>query len=69
MPSSGSDNGRSSEKRALKGSEDTATPDDTAAERIALRKVDWHILPVIFLYYMISFLDRYLVFASLTYSC
>lgn len=31
---------------------------DYAAEKAALRRVDWHVLPMFFLYYMFSFLDR-----------
>lgn len=52
------ENDRASEKRAVDGSEEGSPNSDLAAEGVALRKVDWHILPVIFLYYMFSFLDR-----------
>ncbi|KAL8987792.1 MAG: hypothetical protein Q9177_003044 [Variospora cf. flavescens] len=39
-------------------SDDGSAKGDVVAERTALRKVDWHILPLIFLLYMFSFLDR-----------
>ena len=39
-------------------SDDGSMRSDPVAERLALRKIDWHILPLIFLYYMVSFLDR-----------
>lgn len=31
---------------------------DLEAEKLALSKVDWHLLPMIFLLYMFSFIDR-----------
>ena len=49
------------EKEQLGGeqSDESSTHSDTtAAENEVLRKVDWHILPMVFLYYLISFLDR-----------
>ena len=46
------------EKRVTEEVEDSSTHSDAAAESVVLRKVDWHILPMVFLYYMISFLDR-----------
>lgn len=46
------------EPRAFEESEDDSLNFDLAAERRALRKVDWHILPMIFLLYMFSFIDR-----------
>lgn len=48
----------SSDRKVAERSQDGSTKHDVAAERIALRKVDWHILPFIFILYMFSFLDR-----------
>ena len=48
-----------SEDRHLEEWEVGSTISDPTAESVALRKVDWHILPLIFLLYMFSFLDRY----------
>ncbi|KAL8720016.1 MAG: hypothetical protein Q9225_003061 [Loekoesia sp. 1 TL-2023] len=54
-----SKNDQSNDKRVIEESENDSTNDDVAAaEAVALRKVDWHILPLVFLYYMVSFLDR-----------
>lgn len=53
-----SDNDPSNAKIVTGQSENDSTSEETAAERIALRKVDWHILPMVFMYYMVSFLDR-----------
>lgn len=49
---------RPDEKTELDGSENSSDDATVAAERAALRKLDWHILPMIFLLYMVSFLDR-----------
>lgn len=54
----GSDNDRSSEKEVLEESKAGSTDGEVAAEHVALRKVDWHVLPMVFLFYMVSFLDR-----------
>ncbi|KAL8902125.1 MAG: hypothetical protein Q9207_004874 [Kuettlingeria erythrocarpa] len=49
---------RTSEKpNESENSDDNSIDVDHAAERRALRKVDWHILPMIFLLYMFSFID------------
>ena len=53
-----SDKDQPGEKRVTEEVEDSSTYSDAAAESVVLRKVDWHILPMVFLYYMISFLDR-----------
>ena len=58
MPFRSSDKDRPGAERVTKESEDSSTHGDAAAESVVLRKVDWHILPMVFLYYMISFLDR-----------
>lgn len=47
-----------SEKTPVKNSEQASTNDDRAAEKAVLRRVDWHILPLITLIYMLAFLDR-----------
>lgn len=47
-----------SEQSTVEGSEQASTNGDRAAERAVLRKVDWHILPLITLIYMLAFLDR-----------
>lgn len=52
------DNDRSSEKRVIEVSEDGSTNGDTEAERVALRKVDRHILPLRSLFNMVSFLNK-----------
>ena len=52
------DNDQPAEKRVAEEVEDSSTHSDAAAESVVLRKVDWHILPMVFLVYMISFLDR-----------
>ncbi|CAO1598317.1 hypothetical protein XANCAGTX0491_002086 [Xanthoria calcicola] len=49
---------RSSEQTTVEGSEQASTNGDRAAEKAVLRKVDWHILPLITLIYMLAFLDR-----------
>ncbi|KAL8831222.1 MAG: hypothetical protein Q9170_005393 [Blastenia crenularia] len=46
------------EGAASQDSEHGSTDIGLAAEKAALRKVDWHVLPMFFLYYMVSFLDR-----------
>ena len=46
------------EKRAEDACDESLASLDAAAEKRALRKVDWHILPVVFLFYLTSFLDR-----------
>ena len=46
------------EKRAEEAYDEALAGLDPAAEKRALRKVDWHILPVVFLFYLFSFLDR-----------
>ena len=46
------------EKRAEEACDENLADLDAAAEKRALRKVDWHILPVVFLFYLTSFLDR-----------
>lgn len=38
--------------------EDDSTVSNAVAERKALRNVDWHVLPIISLYYIISVIDR-----------
>ncbi|KAL8715427.1 MAG: hypothetical protein Q9220_000761 [cf. Caloplaca sp. 1 TL-2023] len=38
--------------------EESSTNSDFSAEKAALRQVDWHILPLISLIYLVSFLDR-----------
>ncbi|KAL8922097.1 MAG: hypothetical protein Q9208_005407 [Pyrenodesmia sp. 3 TL-2023] len=51
----------SSDKRlaeGLEGGSTDSTDSNAPAERVALRKVDWHIVPLIFLLNMFSFLDR-----------
>ena len=53
-----SDRDKLSEKRVTEEAEESSIRSDAAAESVVLRKVDWHILPLVFLYYMISFLDR-----------
>ncbi|KAL9001946.1 MAG: hypothetical protein Q9188_005104 [Gyalolechia gomerana] len=53
-----SDKEPSNAKIVTEESENGSTSEETAAERIALRKVDWHIVPMVFMYYMVSFLDR-----------
>lgn len=47
-----------SEQTAFASSEDTFTNNDRAAENAVLRKVDWHILPIITFIYMLSVIDR-----------
>ena len=49
---------RLSQEAESDSTDDTSTVYDVAAEKRALRKVDWHIVPLIFLIYMFSFLDR-----------
>ena len=49
---------RPDEKTEHDDSENDSENSDGAAERAALRKVDWHVLPMVFLLYMVSFLDR-----------
>lgn len=49
---------RPNEKTKIDASENDSENCDGAAERAALRKVDWHVLPMVFLLYMVSFLDR-----------
>lgn len=46
------------EKRAEEACDGSLASLDPAAEKRALRKVDWHVLPVVFLFYLFSFLDR-----------
>ena len=46
------------EKTEFDESENGSDNANVAAERAALRKVDWHVLPMVFLLYMVSFLDR-----------
>lgn len=46
------------EKRAEDACDESLASIDPAAEKRALRKVDWHVLPVVFLFYLFSFLDR-----------
>ena len=54
----GSEKDKPGEERVTEESENSSIHSDAAAEKQVLRKVDWHILPMVFLYYMISFLDR-----------
>lgn len=49
---------RLSEQTAFESSEDAFTYNDRAAENAVLRKVDWHILPIITFIYMLSVIDR-----------
>ncbi len=47
-----------SEQTTVEGSEQASANGDRAAEKAVLRRVDWHILPLITLIYMLAFLDR-----------
>ncbi len=38
--------------------DEALTTVDKAAEKVVLRKLDWHILPLIILIYTLAFLDR-----------
>ncbi|KAL8643736.1 MAG: hypothetical protein Q9226_008149, partial [Calogaya cf. arnoldii] len=49
--------GTSNEQREVEASEDDPMDIDLAIERRALRKVDWHLLPMVFLLYMFAFID------------
>ena len=45
----------------VKDSNDSFNTYDIEAERKVIRKVDWHILPLAFGYYLFSFLDRWVM--------
>lgn len=47
-----------SEQTAVERTEEPFPAGDRAAEKAVLRRVDWHILPLITLIYMLAFLDR-----------
>lgn len=47
-----------SEQTTVESTEEPLTDSDRAAEKAVLRRVDWHILPLITLIYMLAFLDR-----------
>ncbi|KAL8955323.1 MAG: hypothetical protein Q9193_006783 [Seirophora villosa] len=49
---------RLSEHTAFESSEQAFTNSDRAAENAVLRKVDWHMLPIITFIYMLSVIDR-----------
>ena len=59
MSSNDSEDSKDSDENVAQEPEESSTTTDAAAEKEALRKVDWHVLPIIFLLYLVSFLDRF----------
>ncbi|KAL8947333.1 MAG: hypothetical protein Q9222_006373 [Ikaeria aurantiellina] len=58
MSSKESNEDRLSGQSTVARSEQASITSDVLEEKVALRRVDWHILPLISLFYLVSFLDR-----------